>query len=78
MTAEFHQVGKQILLDGQHFADACTEEAAAQILAGLTGRASIAAYLDHQAELRGRWAGIYLRAMAANVRAGLDLEENEG
>ena len=36
MTGIFTRNGKQILLDGAHFGDGCSEDAAAQIVAALT------------------------------------------
>ena len=72
---DFHHLGKQVLLDNRHFADATTPEAAAQIAEAMNARPSIAQYLDNQAAMRGRGLGRVLRVMASNVRAGLDLQE---
>jgi len=75
--AEFHHLGKQVMLAGEHYADACAPEAAAAIVSALNARASIATYLDSQADMRGRHLGRALKVMASNVRAGLDQVETD-
>ena len=77
MADTFHHLGKQVLMDGQHYADACTPEAAAAIASALCDRTSIATYLDNQADIRGRHLGRALKVMASNVRAGLDQVETD-
>ena len=67
------RTGKQVLYDGVHFADAATEFAAEQIVAGMRARASIADYLDRQASKRTVPAlRRAIATLASNVRAGLD------
>lgn len=75
---DFHHLGKQVLMDGQHYADACAPEAAAAIVSALNARASIATYLDSQADMRGRHLGRALKVMASNVRACFDLHDEGG
>ena len=50
---------------------------AVEMDADLCPRNSIAQYLDNQAAMRGRGLGRALRVMASNVRAGLDLQEED-
>ncbi|PZU59796.1 MAG: hypothetical protein DI547_04790 [Sphingobium sp.] len=73
---EFTSSGKQVLRDGKHFADSITEEAAALIVAGLNARASIAAYLDSEADRRKGPMRLAWRAAADAVKARFD--EGEG
>lgn len=80
--------GKQVLRDGEHFADARDLDAAKVIASALNGDFSnaamdgtvhkIAAYLDREAGKtpRARLRSRTLRVAASNVRAGL-FEENE-
>lgn len=66
-------LGKQVLVNGAHYADAATPEAAAKIAAALGARDSIADYLEARArKLRGHaergdsgWATTLQRAWAA-------------
>jgi len=77
MPDTFHHMGKQVMLDGVHYADAASPEGAAQIVSALNARSSIATYLDAQADMRGRHLGRALKVMASNVRAGLDQVETD-
>lgn len=71
MTA--HATGKQVFIGSTPVADAYSEEAAARIVAALNAPASIAAWLDREADrLRvARSSSRAWRVAADNIRAGL-------
>lgn len=84
-------LGKQVLVNGAHYADAATPEAAAKIAAALGARDSIADYLEARAsKLRGHaergdsgWAlarhdATLIDALASDVRNELDVEAGNG
>ena len=69
MNANAH--GKQVLLDGAHYADAATPEAAEQIAAYL----NIADWIDRRADKqRSHGVRLALRVTAQDIRAGLMME----
>lgn len=72
--------GKQVFLGPDHLCDAVSEEAAARIVAALNAPASIAAWLDREADrLRvARSSSRAWRVAADNIRAGLWEESNNG
>lgn len=84
-------LGKQVLVNGAHYADAATPEAAAKIAAALAARDSIADYLEARArKLRGHaergnsgWAlarhdATLIDELASDVRNELDVEAGNG
>lgn len=90
-TPMIQHIGKQVLVNGEHYADAATPEAAAKIAAALRARDSIADYLEARAsKLRGHaergdygWAlarhdATLIDALASDVRNELDVEAGNG
>jgi hypothetical protein len=75
--------GKQVLLDGVHFADAATVYGAERIVAAMSNRtvsrAGIAKYIEDEAEKRRNPSlRRIMRVIAGNVRAGFDeVEQND-
>lgn len=77
MPDTFTTNAKEVLRNGQHFADAVDAEAAEQIVAAFNDRASIAAYLEAEGrnQLRTKHFRRLLSVLADNVRARLDRVE---
>ncbi|MGQ2942881.1 MAG: hypothetical protein ACT6Q7_02650 [Blastomonas fulva] len=72
MSDTAHHTGKQVFIGDTAIADAYSEEAAAQIVAALNAPASIAAWLDREADrCRQRATARAWRVAADNIRAGL-------
>jgi hypothetical protein len=61
--------------DGEDFAQVCTPDGAAQIVAAFTQRASIAAMIEREGEKRGRHMARAGRILADAIRHGFDLPD---
>ena len=77
MADHFTRFGKQILRNGEDFAQGASEEAAQAILEGLRARTSIADYLDSEGrnKRRSTYFRRLIRVLADNVRSRLDVTQ---